>query len=75
MCPACLALWKPLLSIVGVTLVFNDQQHAWLLYGSLAIALCVAAWDLRRSGVQLPFWLTLLGGALIGAAEIPAGQG
>jgi hypothetical protein len=74
-CPACLALWKPLLSIVGVTLAFNDEQHAWLLYGSLAIALGVASWDLRRSGVQLPFWLTAVGGALMVfshlAGEVP----
>lgn len=75
-CPACMALWKPLLSVVGVTLAFNDAQHAWLLYGSLAIAVVMAAWDLRRSGVHPPFWLTIAGGALMVlshlAGDVPA---
>jgi hypothetical protein len=71
-----MALWKPLFSVVGVTLAFNDEQHAWLLYGSLAIAIAVAARDLRRSGVPLPFWLTVAGAALMVlshlAGDVPA---
>lgn len=75
-CPACLALWKPLLSVVGVTLAFSDEEHAWLLYGSLLIALGVAAWDLLRSGAPLPFVLTAAGGGLMVlshlAGDVPA---
>lgn len=64
-CPACLSLWKPLLSVLGVTLAFSDEQHAWLLFVSLSLAFSVGAWDARRSGVQLPFWLTVGGGSLL----------
>ncbi len=64
-CPACLALWKPLLSVMGVTLAFSERQHAWLLYGSLSVALAVAAWDVRRARAWLPFWLTAFGAALM----------
>jgi hypothetical protein len=64
-CPACLALWKPLLSVVGVTLALNDAQHAWLLFASLAVSVAVAVWDVRRARVWLPFWLTLAGAALM----------
>lgn len=60
-----MALWKPLLSVVGVTLAFSDEEHAFLLYASLAVALAVGAWDLWRSGVQPPFWLTVAGAALM----------
>lgn len=75
-CPACLALWKPLLSVLGVTLAFNDAQHAWLLYGSLSIALVVATWDVWRARAWLPFWLTTAGAALMVLAhalgDVPA---
>jgi hypothetical protein len=64
-CPACLALWKPLLSVLGVTLALNDAEHAWLLFGSLAISVAIAAWDLRRAGLWLPFGLTVAGAALM----------
>jgi hypothetical protein len=64
-CPACLAFWKPLLSIVGVTLALNENQHAWLLYGALVFAFGAAVWDFRRSGAFLPFGLTIAGGGLM----------
>lgn len=64
-CPACMALWKPLLSVLGVTLAFNDAEHAWVLYGSLTIALVVAGWDFWRSKVSMPFWLTVAGATLM----------
>lgn len=60
-----MALWKPLLSVVGVTLAFNEEQHGWILFGSLSIAIAVAAWDVYRSGVWLPFLLTAAGGGLM----------
>lgn len=74
-CPACMALWKPLLTVVGVTFAFSDTQHAWLLFGSLTVALAVAVWDARRSGLWAPFWLTaggsllLLGSHLLGDVQ------
>jgi len=64
-----MALWKPLLGVMGATFVFNDAQHAWVLYGSLLISVGVAAWDLRRSGSAASFCLTLVGAALMVAGH------
>ena len=69
-CPACMAMWKPLLAVAGVTFAFSDTQHAWLLFGSLAVALGVGAWDVRRSGIWAPFWLTAGGSFLLLASHV-----
>jgi hypothetical protein len=70
-CPTCMALWKPLLALLGVTFVFTETEHAWLLLGSLVVALGVGLWDVRRSGVWGPFWLTVAGSAFMAAAHLP----
>jgi hypothetical protein len=71
-----MALWKPMLSVLGVTLALSDAQHEALLLGSLAVALAVAAWDVRRSAAWAAFWLTLVGAALMAAShglgDVPA---
>jgi hypothetical protein len=68
-CPACLAAWKPLLSVVGVTVALSDAAHHALLVGSLGLALAVAGWDLWRRATWLAFWLTVVGAAFLGASH------
>jgi hypothetical protein len=69
-CPACMALWKPLLSVVGVSLALSDGQHEALLFASLAVALVVGAWDLWRTALKTPFALTVVGAALMVASHL-----
>jgi hypothetical protein len=64
-----MAVWKPLLSVIGVTFALDDGTHASLLYASLAVALAVAAWDVWRSRLWLPFALTALGSLLLIASH------
>ncbi|MEW5849242.1 MAG: hypothetical protein AB2A00_10530 [Myxococcota bacterium] len=75
-CPACVSLWKPVLSVLGVTAVVGEGGHDVLLLASLAIALGGGAWDLWRSGMHPPFWLTVAGAVLMLAGhalgEVPA---
>ena len=68
-CPACIALWKPLLSVVGVSLALGEGEHLALLIGSLAIALGVAAYDVWRWRLWSPFWPTLFGAGLMVASH------
>lgn len=69
-CPACMAVWKPLLSVIGVTLALSEGEHEALLYASLAVALAVGAWDLWRSTLKTPFVLTAVGAALMVSSHL-----
>ncbi len=64
-CPACLALWKPLLSLGGVSLMLSEGQHAWLLGVALSVALGFGLREARARGEWRPFWPTLVGAALV----------
>ncbi len=70
LCPACLALWKPLLSLFGVVALVDEQQHAWLLFGALTIALGFGLREALRLREWLPFWPALAGALLIIAGHV-----
>lgn len=69
LCPACLALWKPLLSLGGVALLLDERQHAWLLFGALAVALGFGIREARGLREWRPFWPTLAGAVLLAGAH------
>lgn len=70
LCPACLSLWKPLLSLGGVALMIDEQQHAWLLGVALSVALGFGLREALRSREWRPFWPTLAGAAVLVVAHL-----
>lgn len=75
LCPACLAVWKPLLALGGVALTLDETQHGWLLFVALVIAIGFGLREALRFNEWRPFWPTIVGAVLlVGAhvAEVPA---
>ena len=75
LCPACLSLWKPLLSLSGVALMLDETHHTWLLAIALTVALGFGLREALRINEWRPFWPTLAGAVLLvfaHFAEAPA---
>ena len=64
-CPACIATYAKLLSLVGVGLELSELQHAVILAFALAASLGVSAWRSIRTHRVWPIALASLGSALV----------
>lgn len=54
-CPACLASYTKLLSLVGVGLALTEEQHTVLLTSALGVSIAASVWRARRAGRWSPF--------------------
>src|SRR5919109_3068486 len=48
-CPACLASYTKLLSLVGIGLALTEEQHTILLGAALGISIAASMWRARRA--------------------------
>lgn len=64
-CPACLGVWAPLLTTLGVGIVLTEGQHGTLLVLAVALSIGLAAIRVNRGGALAPFSMTATGGAIL----------
>jgi len=74
-CPACLAVWTPVLAGLGLGLALTEAQHTSLLLLAIAFAVVSAAVRARTSRAWAPLVLTLLGGTALLASHDAARGG
>jgi LPXTG-motif cell wall-anchored protein len=65
LCPACLAVWAPLLATLGIGVVLSEGQHRTLLVLAVALSIGLAAIRVHRGGPWAPFSMTATGGAIL----------
>jgi hypothetical protein len=73
-CPACLSVWAPTLSVLGVGIAWTESQHVAALALAVTIALVPAALAARRRGRVGPLVATLVGSALLVAGHLTGGK-
>lgn len=64
-CPACLATYAKLLSLVGVSVGLTESQHSVILAFAIATSVLVSAWRSIRSRRTWPLALALLGSSFV----------
>jgi hypothetical protein len=69
-CPACLASYAKLLSLVGIGVALTEAQHTALLTSALGISVAASAWCARRTERWSPLLGALTGGLLALAGHL-----
>ncbi len=69
-CPACLATYAKLLSLVGVSLGFDEALHQLLMGVALVISVGVSAWRSWRTGRAWPVLIAACGAALVAGGHL-----
>jgi hypothetical protein len=69
-CPACLATYTKVLSLVGVSFGFDEALHDVLMAGALTVSVGVSAWRSWRTGRAWPLLLALGGSALVAGGHL-----
>jgi hypothetical protein len=69
-CPACLATYTKLFSLVGVGFGIDEREHAALLIVAVSVSVSVSAWRSYRSQRGWPLVVALAGAALILAGHL-----
>jgi hypothetical protein len=69
-CPACLATYTKLLSLVGVSFGFDESLHDLLMAVALALSVGVSAWRSWRTGRAWPLLLAVGGSALVAVGHL-----
>lgn len=69
-CPACLATYTKLFSLVGVSLGLDEAAHQLLLAVALVISVGVSAWRSWRTGRAWPLLVAACGSALVAAGHL-----
>jgi hypothetical protein len=69
-CPACLATYTKLLSLVGVSLGLDEAAHQLLMAVALVISVAVSAWRSWRTGRAWPLLVATCGSALVAAGHL-----
>jgi hypothetical protein len=64
-CPACLATYAKLLSIVGVGIGLSEAQHTLLLAAAVVVSLGVSIYRAAQTKRRWPLVLAMLGAGLI----------
>jgi hypothetical protein len=69
-CPACLATYTKLLSLVGVSLGLDEMLHQLLMSVALVTSVGVSAWRSWRTGRLWPVLLATGGSALVAGGHL-----
>jgi hypothetical protein len=69
-CPACLATYTKLLSLVGVSFGFDEALHDLLMAVALALSLGVSTWRSSSTGRAWPLLLAVGGSALVAGGHL-----
>jgi hypothetical protein len=64
-CPACLATYAKLLSVLGVSVGLTEYQHTIILAFAIALSVLVSAWRSARSRRAWPLAFALLGSCFV----------
>jgi hypothetical protein len=64
-CPACMSTYAKVLSTLGVGVFLTETQHHALLIGAVSLSLAIGVWRGHKGRRWSPFFLTLLGCALL----------
>jgi hypothetical protein len=64
-CPACIATYAKLFSLLGLGLELTELQHSLLLGAALSISLLVSTWRSMRTRRAWPVVFALLGSSLV----------
>lgn len=64
-CPACLATYAKLLSVLGVSVGLTEYQHSVILAFAIGISVLVSAWRSVRSRRAWPLVFALLGSCFV----------
>lgn len=64
-CPACLAAYTKVLSVVGISVGLSEFQHTLLLVGAISVSLAVSASRSRRMKRAWPLLVASLGSLLV----------
>ncbi|HEY0468826.1 MAG TPA: hypothetical protein VGC79_31750 [Polyangiaceae bacterium] len=68
-CPACIALWAPLLASVGLGFALPESVHSVGLGIAIAVAVAPAAWHAWRARVWQPVLFVLVGAGVFVATH------
>lgn len=69
-CPACLATYTKLLSLVGVSVGFGEGLHHLLLVVALVLSMSVSGWRSWRTGRAWPLLIAAAGSALVSGGHL-----
>jgi hypothetical protein len=69
-CPACLATYTKLLSLVGVSFGFDESLHDLLMAVALTLSVGVSAWRSWRTGRAWPLLLAIGGSAFVAGGHL-----
>lgn len=64
-CPACLATYAKLFSLVGLGFAMTEAQHSVLLTCAVFVSVVASAWRWRRAGRWSPLAGTVLSGSMV----------
>jgi peptidoglycan/LPS O-acetylase OafA/YrhL len=64
-CPACLATYAKIFSIVGVSFGLSERSHTLLLSTGFGLYICVAAWNYKKTGQRAALLIALSGSMLV----------
>lgn len=69
-CPACIATYTKVLSLVGVSLGFDTAVHQLLMAAALVVSVGVSAWRSWRTGRVWPLLVALCGATLVAGGHL-----
>jgi hypothetical protein len=69
-CPACLATYTKLLSLVGVSVGLDEAAHQLLMAVALIVSVGVSAWRSWRTGRAWPLLVATCGSTLVAAGHL-----
>lgn len=70
LCPACLATYAKLLSLVGVSLGVDETLHQLLMVVALGVSVGVSGWRSWRTGRAWPVLIAAGGSALVAGGHL-----
>jgi len=69
-CPACMATYAKLFSVLGVGWGLSELQHTLLLIVAITSSVGLSAWRSWRTGRRWPLGVALTGSALVASGHI-----
>lgn len=69
-CPACLATYAKLLSLLGVSVGLTEYQHSLILAFAIALSVAVSAWRSVRARRVWPVVFAVAGSSLVVAGHV-----